>query len=93
MHGPVPLVRGGDRAVVRPEADEERRPAEGLPAEVADVDLAAHAHLGGCRVAQVGVVLPHDGLRAGAAEPEQRLQRLEHVPVAQVPGLGCRRST
>ena len=62
------------------------RSPNALPAEMADVQLAPDAHLGRRRIAEVRVVLPEDGLGIRAVEAQQRLERLEHVLVAEIPG-------
>ena len=62
--------------------------AEPFARELADVQLAALAHLRRPRVAYVGVVRPDGYLRASAAALEvldQLVERLGHVSVAQVP--------
>ena len=84
-HRPIPVVGGGDGAAVGAEADEIALVAIRLAHELADIQLAARAHLGVARIADVRVVLPHDRLGAAAAGLQQRLERVVHVPVAQVP--------
>ena len=61
-----------------------------FPAELADIDLVSRlAHVGRCSVADVGVVCPAHGSRALSAPVHQMSEGVEHVSVAQVPGL-CR---
>ena len=86
--GPPQSDGGGDRAVEGGEADQHALVAVALAGQLADVELAASAHLGGARVADVRVVLPHDDLRPGELAVEvldERVERAGHVPVAQVP--------
>ena len=52
-HRAVPIVRRGDRSMVGAEADQGGRVAEPLPAQLSQVQLAARAHLGRPRVAEV----------------------------------------
>src|SRR3712207_9554315 len=74
---------------IRSKADQNGLIAVALAAELADVELALPAHGRGGGVADMGIVRPHH--RLGIVAPrEQALERLEHVPVAQVPGLGRR---
>src|SRR5437763_492792 len=59
------------------------------PPELPDVPLAFLAGLGGPRIAQVRIARPDGGAGEAVAplqEGRDRLQRLRHVPVAQVPG-------
>ena len=80
---------GDHRAAVRAEADQDnasRRRA--LADELADVDHAVVGHVGVARVADVRVVLPDDGLGVGPVVAHQPVERLGHVPVADVPRLG-----
>jgi hypothetical protein len=61
-----------------------------LADQLSDVQLAAGSHLGGPRVAQVGVVGPHGDparLAVAAEMAGERVQRAGHVAVAQVPAL------
>ena len=60
-----------------------------MAAQLADVEFVAQlAHLRVPRIADVRVVRPHDRTASRPAGVEQVLQRLEHVRVAQIPGLG-----
>ena len=70
-----------------PNPSDEGVPAEPLPAQLADIELAAGAHLGGGGVADVGVVRPHHRLGVGPVKCEQRVQGVEHVTVTQIPRL------
>ena len=71
------------------EADERCGCIELFAAQLPDVDLLAHqSHFGESRIADMRIVRPHHGLRAGSLEVEQVVERLEHVPVAQIPGFG-----
>ena len=67
------------------EADGDHAIAEALAAEMADIVLATREHFSRCRVADVGIMGPHDGFACGAAKGEQILKRFEHVIVAQIP--------
>ena len=68
--------------------DEGGTPAKALPAQLADIQLATRRpHFGVAGVADVGVVRPDHDLRLGPARREDSFQRVEHVPVAQVPGF------
>ena len=56
--------------------------------ELAEVELAAAPHLGRARVAEMRVVRPDDDAALGIARKQvavERVERLAHVPVAQVP--------
>src|SRR5215831_425750 len=86
LHGSVPLGGGGHRAVIGPEAHQIRFVLVGGAAELANVVLPAPPHLRGRRVPDVRVVLPDDDPAVGAMKREQRLQRVEHVLVAKIPG-------
>jgi hypothetical protein len=73
------------------EPDRPRLVSESFAHQLPEIELAAFAHLGRARVAQVGIVGPY----AGAGRParmahvrEQRLERLHHVRVAHVPRIG-----
>jgi hypothetical protein len=81
----VPVARGGDRAGVRDEADDAHVVAVALAGELAEVELAVDgAHGGRAGVAEMGVVRPHHD--PGAAEVvAERVERVGHVRVAQVP--------
>src|SRR5437899_7764999 len=60
-----------------------------LAHDLAHVQLAGFAHLCRARVAQVRVVLPYHNFRLPALPfkmPNQRLERLGHMTVAQIPG-------
>src|SRR5919106_2477740 len=84
----APLGGRRDRAVVRREADQHGIAAVFLAYQLTHVQLAALAPVRGPRIAQMRVVRPNDNLRAAAPPLEmgfQRLQRLDHVAVAQVP--------
>ena len=90
LHRRIPVGRRGDGAGVGAEADQGGLLAEAAAAQLAEIELAAHAaHVGEARVADVRVVRPHHRLGALAAMAEQVLQGLEHVAVAQVPALGA----
>ncbi len=58
-----------------------------LTQELAHVDEAVPCHVGGAGVADMGVVLPHEALRAGPEVPSQPLDRVGHVVVTDVPRL------
>src|SRR5690606_32410290 len=84
----APVARGGDRSRIRRETDEIGMLGVSFPYELADVPLAELAHARRPRVAEVGVVLPDDDPRRIALlvdVVDQRLQRVRHVPVTEVP--------
>ena len=84
----VPVGGRRDGAVVRGKADQDGVAAVPLAHELADVQLAAPAHVRRARVAEVGVMRPDGDLRAPRLSfkvRDQRLERLDHVAVAQVP--------
>ena len=89
--GTAPVGGGRDGSGEGAEADEQRVVrAVGLAGELAQRELVQVGELGGARVADVGVVRPDDDLAGRAVRGEmgaQRLQRLGHVAVAQVPRL------
>jgi hypothetical protein len=63
--------------------------APAVARQLADVPFALVAHLGGAGVAQVRVVRPDRHAHLAAVRGQvlfQRLQRLHHVAVPQVPG-------
>src|SRR2546427_160598 len=60
----VPVGGGGDGAMVRGEADQDGVAAVPLAHELADVQLAAPAHVRRARVTEVRVMRPDDDLRA-----------------------------
>ena len=78
-------MRRRDGPVIGAEPEQEGVPAEPLPAQLADVELAARAHLGRGGVADVGVVRPDHRLGVGPVKLEERLQGVEHVTVTQIP--------
>src|SRR6056297_395406 len=85
LHRLVPVRGRGHGAVVSTEADQVGIVTPGLTRKLADIDFAAHPHLGGGRIAHVTVVRPDHGARAVAAVAQHRAKRAEHVAVAQVP--------
>src|SRR5690606_17261515 len=88
LHGLVPVVGGGDFAAVRGHADQHRLTTEGGATELADVELAAPAHGSRGGITDVRIVRPDHRTGVRAAMLQQCAQGVEHVPVAQVPGLG-----
>ena len=78
---------GGSRhgPVVGAKADQIRILAKSAAHQLADIVLTARGHLGPRRVAHVRVVRPHHRARGQPALLEHRLQRVEHVLVAQIP--------
>jgi len=56
-----------------------------LASELADVDHAGGGHVGCPGVADVRVVLPHQGLGLRAVVGQQAVQRVGHVHVTDVP--------
>src|SRR5438105_9420647 len=76
------------RAVMRGEANQNGIAAVFFAHELPDIELPAPAHLGGARVAEMRVVRPNGDLRATTVLAEmldQRLERLHHMAVAQIP--------
>src|SRR3954447_17548600 len=88
LHLVAPVIRRGDGAMVGAEADQGRLLAEGGAAELADVELALPAHLGGGGIADMAVMCPDHRLGIWPAALQQGAERVEHVPVAQVPAFG-----
>src|SRR3954453_21795768 len=86
LHRRIPVAGGGDRPAIGAEADENDVIAIGGMAQLAEIELALPAHGRGGGIAGMRVVRPPPGL-AALAMAEQRLQRLEHVTVAQIPRL------
>jgi hypothetical protein len=76
------------RTAVGAEADDHSHFGEPFAAQLADIDLAALTHVSRPSIADMRIVRPHDRLRTLAAPCQEPFQRLEHVPIAQVPGLG-----
>src|SRR5205823_15119723 len=72
--------------MVGPEADEIGVFSVRRPAKTADIVLSTSGHFGGRRVTDVRVMLPDHDSGFRAVEGEQRVQRLEHVLIAQIPG-------
>ena len=88
LHRPVPVGCCRDGTAVGAESDQRRLRAELLPAQLTDVEFAAHlTHFSRRRVADVRVVGPHHGLCILATPRQKLLQRLEHVTVTQIPGF------
>ncbi len=87
LHRLVPVVGGRHRAVVRAEADQHGLVAEGLLRQFADIELPAPAHLRRRGVPDMGIVRPHHRLAQRPAAVQQVHQRVEHMPVTQVPGV------
>ena len=58
------------------------------PAEMTDIVLTTSRHLGRPGVPDVRIVLPDDHPALGTVEGQERLEGVEHVLVAQVPGGG-----
>ena len=89
LHRPIPVGCRRHGAAVGAEADEHGGFGEPLAAQPADIDLVAHfTHFSRRGIADMRVVRPHHRLGAVAAPRQELLERLEHMPVAQVPGLG-----
>src|SRR5581483_5029622 len=82
----VPIGRCGNFAGVRGEAKQKGSIGVTLAHELTQVELAGAPHLRRARVAKMGVVGPDDDLRIRSEMIKQPVQRLCHVPVAQVPG-------
>ncbi len=86
LHGLVPIIGGRHCAAIRAKADQRSVRAERLAAEFADVELPLPTQSGGGGVADVGIMRPDDGLRLRPARLQKIFERVEHMPVAQVPG-------
>jgi len=67
------------------EANQVRRVAEILTAELTDIVLTAGSHFSRAGVPEMRVVRPHDGLAVRAMKRQQLFQGSEHVTVAQIP--------
>src|ERR1700730_2175515 len=83
-----PVGGGSDRSVMCGEADQDGIAAVFLAHQLTYDKLAALAHLGCARVPQVRIMRPDDDLRGPVLPPEmrrQRIERLDHVTVTQVP--------
>ena len=78
-------MSAGHLAAVGRHADQHRVAAESRAAEFADIEFATPAHRGRRGIADVRVVRPDHCLGIRAAMIEQGTQRIEHVPVAQIP--------
>ncbi len=61
--------------------------AVALPHQLTHVHHAGAGHVGGPDIADVGVVLPHDGLGLGPVVVHQPIEGVGHVAVRDVPGL------
>ena len=84
----IPVGGGRNRPMIRGEADQHGIAAIFLARQLADIQLAALTHRCCPGVAQMRIMRPDDdlGMPTFAAEvSHQRLQRLDHVAVAQVP--------
>src|SRR5690606_37393841 len=89
LHRPVPARGGGDGSAIGSEADQYRGLAEPLADYLAGVVFAPDlAHFGVARIVDVRVVRPDDGPGLRSAMIEDPLERVEHVLVAKVPGVG-----
>src|SRR6202040_3088323 len=85
---PSPVGGGSDRSVMRGETDQDGIAAVFLAHQLTYVQLAALAHFRRLGVPQVRIMRPNDDLRAPILSTEmrhQRIERLDHVTVAQVP--------
>jgi hypothetical protein len=86
LHRAVPIARGRHRALVAAEADEGRLVAEFFATELTDIQLVANrSHLSVPGVADMGVMGPHHRLGGRSAPLKKLAERVEHMPVAQVP--------
>ncbi len=84
----VPVGGGGDRPVVCGESDQHGLAAIFLAHQLADIHLPASTHRGCPGVAQMRIMRPDNDLGAPTLPTEmrdQRLERLDHMAVAQVP--------
>ena len=86
LGGRAPIGRGSYSAMIR-EADEYRFLSNSFANHLSDVHFTVMTHLGGTRVAQVGIVRPDNRFRLPASIKvrNQIADRVHHVPVAQVP--------
>ena len=86
LHRLVPVVRRGHGAVVRPEADDVRGVAEERATQLADVVLSRERSSRSPRRRRRASCAPTRSPWTPARRTPERLQRVEHVRVAQVPG-------
>ncbi len=90
LHRRFPLLAGDDAAAMRTEADQDHTIVFVLfPDQLAHVDHAVIGHVGVTCVADVRVVFPHDRLGLWTVMLHEPLERLHHVPVANVPRFGA----
>src|SRR5438874_33570 len=88
LHITAPIRSCGHRTCMGAEADQGSLIAKPLPTELSDIELVADdSHVRVTRVADVRIMCPDDRLGAGTARLKQVYEGLEHVRVAQVPGL------
>ena len=86
--GDLPPIRSrGHATLVGGETDEHGFIFKTLTNQLANIQLATLAHLGRARIPEVRIVRPNDCLRLATAIEmrHQRFDRLNHVPIAQVP--------
>src|SRR5207245_1283848 len=88
LHRRIPGRAGDHAAVVAAHTNQHHIVAVALARELADVDHALPGHVGVASIADVRVVLPDDRLRCRTVMLTEPLQRLGHMPVADVPGYG-----
>ena len=74
--------------MMRAESDQHGFTAETLTNQLANIQFAVQAHFRRARIAEMRIVRPDDRFRLPAPiqMPHQRFDRLDHVPVSQIPG-------
>src|ERR1051326_3021158 len=87
FHWRIPIRRSGYRPPIGSKTNADKVRAVSRSAQLADVEFSLPAHRGRCRVTDVRVVRPNHSFRVWSAVTYQELKGIEHVPVAQVPGL------
>lgn len=88
--GSIPIVGGHDGASVGGEAEVPAVAVVTFADQLAEVEFTAFGHLGGARVAEMGVVSPDDGFWFFAVffqVGEKVVEGVGHVGVAKVPGV------
>src|ERR1700751_5922618 len=84
---PIRGCRNG--AMMRGKADQYCIVTVFLTCELAYIELGALTHIGRACIAEMRIMFPNGNLRAAVTPTEmhdQRIERLGHVAVAQIPG-------
>src|SRR5438445_10711984 len=84
LGGRAPIGRGSYSAMIRAEADEYRYLSNSFANHLSDVHFTVMTHLGGPRIAQVGIIRPDNRCRSPASitGPHQNAHRVQQFPVA-----------